>query len=243
MTGVRDLPTIDAEIYDAVYDYRFLLSRGYSQKHALDVVALKYSLSREKKLLLYRCVHSMQYVVNVVPKILCLSKTYNILVIDFYNILLTVLCILEDCDIYLCDDCITRDLRGSKLRPQDSIYMLKAYELILDAISYLNPSKIITIADKNISHSAIQITQFNRYVLERGFVGYSILSPTPDRDSIEISRKEQAVVASSDSIVIENAYRVFPLTTVILNRLGKRFTINFAELLGTPCNLCYEYAI
>ncbi|MCS7111758.1 MAG: DUF434 domain-containing protein [Sulfolobales archaeon] len=230
-------------IVDAAYDYRLLLSRGYGQRYALDMVASRYSLNREKKLLLYRCVHSMQYIVNVIPKIACTLEPQGALIIDFYNILLTVLCMLENCDVYLCDDCIVRDLRGYKSRSQDYTYLLKAYDLILNAISQLKPLKIIVVADKNFSHSAIQIERFNKYIVERGLTGYSILSPTPDRDSIEISRSEHAIVASSDSVVVENSYKVFPLTTVITNQLNKEFTINFADLFGTPCSTCYEHAM
>ncbi len=243
MENFNTIVDADINVIDAAYDYRFLLSRGYSQRYALDVVALKYSLDKVKRLLLYRCVHSMQYMINVITKIICVPETQNVLVIDFYNILLTVLCMLENCNVYLCDDCIPRDLRGSRLKPQDRIYLSRAYELILDAVSLLKPLKIIVIADKNVSHSAIQIEQFNKYIIGRGFIGYTILSPTPDRDSIEISKREKAIVASSDSVVIENSYKVFPLTTIILNRLNIRSAINFAELLGTPCSNCYEYTM
>lgn len=234
---------LDIRIVDAAYDYRFLLSRGYNQKYALDMVTSKYSLDREKRLLLYRCVHSIQYIVSVTPKIICTLEPHNTLVIDFYNTLLTILCMLEDCNVYLCDDCVVRDLRGYKLKTQDREYIVKAYDLILHAISQLKPLKVVVVADKNLSYSAMHVEQFNKYIMERGLTGYTILSPTPDKDSIEISRRERAIVVSSDSVVIENSYRVFPLTTIVFDRLGKQSVINFAELLGTFCNKCYDYAM
>jgi hypothetical protein len=233
----------DITIIDAAYDYKYLLSRGYNQRLALDVVTLRYSLNKEKRLLLYRCIHSMQYATNIVSKIVYNLTVNDVIVIDFYNTLLTILCALENCNVYLCDDCVARDLRGSKLKSQDDTYILKAYELILNTLSKLKPSKIIIIADKNFSHSAIHVNQFNKYIEERGLISHSILSLTPDKDSIEISKKEEAIVISSDSVILERAYKVFPLTSIIINKLGIPFAINFAKLFGTLCNYCYENSI
>ena len=94
------------EIREAYIDYKYLLNRNYSRKLALDIVTARYNLSKLERLLLYRCVHSNSEIENINSKI----SNQKEIIIDGYNIALTLISAMNGEEIYLCDDGFIRDL-------------------------------------------------------------------------------------------------------------------------------------
>ncbi|MEL9939865.1 MAG: DUF434 domain-containing protein [Ignisphaera sp.] len=230
-------------IFDAAHDYRFLLSRGYSLSQALNIVSQHYLLNEYERLLLFRCVHSSKYVHETARKLFCPSKENlgnNVLVIDFYNIILTILTMIKSEDVYLCDDCLVRDLRGSKIRDSERELLDRVFNTIANILaSYRNVfAEIIVVADKNVSHSLDDVREFSntlRKVSQEARVTF-ILSPTPD--SKTVSMAVNSVIASTDSVIVENSYRILPLTTLALHSMGLKPVIDFTNIFGHTCQYC-----
>jgi len=229
---------------NAAYDYRFLLSRGYSSS-ILDIVAKHYMLDRYEKMLLFRCVHSLSYVYDTMKKLVvpCVnSLNSSILVIDFFNIVLTVLSIIKSECVFLCDDCLVRDLRGAKIRGDEKALLANVYKIIMDVLStYRNLfNEVVIIADKNVSHSLDYVKSFSNLLsnnVKNIKVSY-ILSQTPDSETISMAK--HGVVASTDAVIIEKADKVLPLTTMVLWHIGLEPRIDFPKLFGYYCPFCFK---
>ena len=228
---------------EAAFDYKFLLSRGYPSSSALALVTQRYVLSSDERLLLFRCVHSFDYVYNALRKIMCCSNGLcrdETLVIDFYNVLLTTMAMIENDDVYLCDDCLVRDLRGSKLRPGERQLLSKAFKIIAEVLADFKCFKsIVVVADKSVSHSLDDVREFTKVLattLNNCNISY-LLAEKPDSKVIELSQ-QGAVVASTDYVITEKVSRILPITTVILNKLRLKPCIDFAKLFGYTCPHC-----
>ncbi|MEM0026744.1 MAG: DUF434 domain-containing protein [Ignisphaera sp.] len=230
-------------IFDAAHDYRFLLSRGYSLSQALNIVSQHYLLNEYEKLLLFRCVHSFKYIHETTRKLVCSVKENlgnSTLVIDFYNIILTILTMIKSEDIYLCDDCLVRDLRGSKIRDSERVLLNRVFNIIADILTNYRGvfAEIVIVADKNVSHSLDDVREFSNTLhntFKEARVTF-ILSPTPD--SKTVSMATSSVIASTDSVIIENSCRILPLTTLALQNIGLKPAIDFPNIFGYTCHYC-----
>jgi len=233
-------------LIDAAYDYRFLLARGYSYSQALDVVAQRYMLNRYGKLLLFRCVHSITYVYETLKKITCKCvdySSYGLLVVDFYNILLTVIALLENSDVFLCDDCLIRDLRGSKLRSGERTFLTESYNILANIFQQCNSFReIVIVGDKNVSHSLEDIKSFANMLSSRLKEAKvtCVLSTKPDATAISYAQMENSIIASTDSVIIEKSRKILPLTTLILNQIKVKPLLDFSQLFGLSCPTCLQ---
>lgn len=237
MNGIRP----DDRILDAAFDYKFLLSKGYPQKPALDLVATRYSLSRGEKLLLYRCIHSDDYVKEVSKKVVCGKLNNYILFVDFYNVLISVVTALRGGGIYVCDDCVPRDLRGSKLNKSDSPYIEDALSVIAQTIKVLEPQQVVAVIDKNVSFSRSHAVMFENKVRLLGIKCLSELVMNPDRKLIDYSgSNSNHVVATSDSIVMLHSLRIAPITLSIINMLNVKPVYDFANIFNPDCAKCFN---
>lgn len=233
-----------SRVLEAALDYRYLLSRGYAPKSSLDLVVSRYGMRREARLLLLRCVHSPQYVKEALTKLRCKAKEGEPLLLDFYNTLLTVLCMLQGCSVYLCDDCVVRDLRGSGLRASERALLPKAYQLMVKAIMGTGFRRVEVVADKEVSHSLRDARAFVDALKElAGDAGLDVsltLSQTPDAYIIESSRRLGACAASSDALVIEGCACTVPLANIVASMIQVKPALSFPEILGYTCEACLE---
>jgi len=227
-------------LLEASKDYRLLLTMGYPYDASLDLVGSKHLLSREERLLLFRCVHSEDFALGIASRIK--TEGVNEIVLDFYNVLITVLSILSGDCVYLCDDCIVRDLRGSKIRRSDEQNIPRAIEHIVAESIEHGLRKVIVVADKAVSHSAEHVQLFRATAESRGIVAESILSDTADSTIVKTAKEcPHCAVATTDGVIlslIDNA--VFPLTTLLSKRLSARicFCFTFGWRCGAFSPMC-----
>ncbi len=198
------------EVLKAAEDYKYLLNRGYKPTSTLDLITSRYLLSREERVLLYRCVHSRGDVDKIINKIVQPSEIKGKeLVIDGYNVILTVASGIEGRTLYVCDDTFVRDLRSVKVRNFSSTSLLTAIKLIAMEIESLNPSKVVLFLDRNVSwsakHAEVIKKEINRPV-------DALLASKADTSVI----KEGGIASSSDYLVLENSNLVFDLAGEII---------------------------
>jgi len=223
---------------DAIYDYRYLLTRGYPLEHALNIVSSRYSLNKKQKLFLYRCVHSKQYTYEIRAKIVKDSSEIEGIVMDFYNILLTSIEVFMKREVFLCDDCLIRDLRGSKIHRDEEPFIPSIFSKIANAIRLLGFKKVIVVADKNISYSMEYLRLFTEIMNSYGVDCHGILSKTTDKDVITISSENRDMaVASTDIVIIRNALRIYPLINCMISMYRDNYRIfDVSTVLGEDCS-------
>ncbi len=195
------------ELLEALIDYKYLLNRGYKSKGALNLVTSRYLLTREERMLLYRCVHSDSDVISIQ------GKTVNEilgrhLIIDGYNVLLTVAAAIEGLTLYLCDDGIVRDLRSAKIKDFSAPSIMNAIEIVRDATGKLGPSNVTLFLDKSVSMSA-EHSKIIRMLSSRWEV---ILASRTDTEVIS----SRGVIASSDYVILMKAKEIYDLAGFIV---------------------------
>lgn len=232
---------ITDRVIEAAYDYKYLLSRGYPIKASLDLVVSRYMLSKRERLLLFRCIHSSKYVKEIGRKIACTKLNECTLILDFYNVVISTINMLGGGEVYLCDDCVPRDLRGSKLHDDDYVYMPKALKIITQVVEVLKPKQVIAVIDRDVSHSYEHASSL---CIELKFVGINCLfelTSSPDSKIIDYSKNDYGnVVASTDSLIMMRSLRVVPLTFYIMNILDVNPVYNFARIFSSECSVCSD---
>ncbi|MGA9097410.1 MAG: DUF434 domain-containing protein, partial [Methanotrichaceae archaeon] len=89
------------------------MGRGYPKESAIRFVADHYRLPEWQRFVLVRVVVASSQTSARMAKLVPLEAlNRKEILIDGYNVLITVESILEGCPVYLCDDGLLRDIRG-----------------------------------------------------------------------------------------------------------------------------------
>ncbi|MEM0293563.1 MAG: DUF434 domain-containing protein [Saccharolobus sp.] len=194
------------EIREAYIDYKYLLNRNYSRKLALDIVTARYNLSKLERLLLYRCVHSNSEIKNINSKI----SNQKEIIIDGYNIALTLISAMNGEEIYLCDDGFIRDLGLGKYKNSDLVK--DALQLIIEYCEMLNLACEIVL-DSQISKSGYIASELRRKNIMARAVNKAdkeiiMSSKVIYSNDFLILYKSQKITNLLNNIFIENSYRI-----------------------------------
>jgi hypothetical protein len=187
------------ELKEAYVDYKYLLNRGYNRKPALDLVTGRYSLSFKERLLLYRCTHSDEEIKEIKEKTI-LEKN---VVIDGYNVAITILNALDNDEAFICDDGFVRDLGLGSKKGDDRIEDI----LILFAeFCYSLGLSFTIILDSQISHSGELASNLRK----RG-----INAKTVNKADKTVMSSELTII-SNDFVIMKNSVKLFDLVGLFL---------------------------
>ncbi len=201
---------------EAIHDLRYLLNRGYNKNSAIKFIGDRYLLNKEQRLLLYRAIFSETTANLHKSKLVDSSEIKdNILLIDGFNVILTIFSAIEGKPIYLCDDGIIRDISGihGTISKRNIDRPLK---IIIVELSELKPKEVIFFFEKSISKSGKIANKVRNLLKENKLYGDAKLVPSSD---FYLSLLK-GIVATSDSIIIEKAEKIFDLAGYIINKLG-----------------------
>jgi len=195
-----------AEVLEAIRDYRYLLNRGYPQKASLDFVTSRYGLRRDERALLLRCVHRSSDAESVRSKtVRRVDGEY--LVVDGYNVVLTVASAMEGRQLFLCDDGFVRDLRSSYVKDFDSPSITSSLGLVAEVLTGLGAAEMLVVLDKNVSWSS----KHAELIRER----YGLRTALAARADVEVIGSGR-VVCSSDFVILMKATKVFDLAQYVV---------------------------
>jgi len=216
MTLIRE------DVIKAAKDYKYLLNRGYNQKGALDFVTSRYMLTPTERALLLRCVHRDDEA-HAIRRKLVESIEGRKLIIDGYNTLLTLVSVFEGRYVYLCDDCIVRDLRSSYIKDFSSPLIVKAISELASFIKMLRPEHVVVILDKNVSWSARHAEVIRSIVPE-----FEVkLAKKADIEVIA----SLGIISSSDFVILSRARYVFDAAgKIIANKFRDRI-VRFDKII------------
>jgi len=207
------------KVKEAAHDLRFLLNRKYRKKNALEFVSNKYLLNRQERNFLARSVFSKSKSDERRSKITNINEIEGkILIVDGYNVLITVESILcGDFDsIVLCDDNVVRDLKAVFGKYKFSEITEIALNLILTLISRYKPLNIVFFLDNPVSFSGKLAGLVMDIMDNLGLKGIVKLSKNVDMEIKAIASREDVVVATSDSIIIDNVNKFVDIPSYFL---------------------------
>ncbi len=212
------------EVINALVDYKYLLNRGYSQKLSLDFVTSRYGLSSVERALLLRCVHSDLDVAEVIKKKVYESEVGNYgLVIDGFNVLITLVSVIEGDYVYMCDDGIVRDLRSSKFKNVDVEILKEALNKLAKYLERLRPHQTIVVLDKNVSKSG-ELRNSIKNVFNNAKV---VLASKADIAVISTN----ALTSSSDFVILKKVSKVFDIAGYIITNEFRERVVDVNELI------------
>ncbi|WP_369609897.1 DUF434 domain-containing protein [Sulfurisphaera javensis] len=195
---------LSQQLLMAYEDYKYLLNRGYNRKTSLDLITGRYNLNKKERLLLYRCTHSDEEIKSVKEKIITSS---NQIVIDGYNLAITLLSAIYNDEIFLCDDGFYRDLGLGKRKNDNEI--IDALLLISEFLSNKELDFMIFL-DSQISKSG----EIAKILRER-----NIKAKVVNKVDKELIMQE-STVSSNDFLVLSKAKRIYDVLGEIIKVSG-----------------------
>ncbi len=224
-----DVMLIREEVIRAAEDYKYLLNRGYNQKSALDFVTSRYMLTPTERALLLRCVHRDDEAFAIRRKITDSIEGME-LIIDGYNTLLTLVSVFEGRNVYLCDDCIIRDLRSSYIKDFSSPLIIKAINELASFVKTLRPKRVVVVLDKNVSWSGRHS---------------EVIRNTVPEFEVKLAKKADieviaslGIISSSDFVILSRAKYVFDVAgRIIANRFRDKIVRFDRVVCKEPCRI------
>lgn len=188
----------------AVDDLSWLRGRGYSPKASLKLVGDRYALRDRQRKALQRCAASNEEcrlrAKRVVQVDALAGKT---VIVDGYNVILTLEAALSDGVLLLARDGVLRDLASLSAHYRRLAVTRPAVELLVRALAEKKLAGVECLLDRPISNSA-RLKQVIEIVAEEQAETWNVrLSAHVDRDL----KHSPHIVASADSAVLDRCGR------------------------------------
>ena len=217
----------------AVAEMSWLLSRGYADTSTLKLVGDRYALTRRQRLAVMRASCSDSQLENRRRKLVSPEEAkLQPLMIDGYNLLITIEAALSNGPLFLCRDGCVRDLasiHGTYRKVEETI---PAIGIIADALNKLKISEAIWLLDQPVSNSG----RLKRMILDFALNNQRGHSPpykwdvrlvqNPDKELAET----EAIIATSDSAVIDKCQKCLNLTRIIIETISPEYDLNLLDL-------------
>jgi len=197
---------LDERMKDASIDLRFLLNRRYDKARAIKFVGNKYQLDKSERHILYRALYSDDEINAIKKKLMPFEQiSGKHLVIDGYNVLITVESILHDKTIIDCDDGILRDVSGVFGNHVITPVTYNSINLILSQIAEYPPKLLQFFFDSQVSKSG----ELSKIIREK----MNKLQLNGDAETVKqvdttLKKLKCDIVATSDTIIIAQASAV-----------------------------------
>ena len=201
----------------AAEEARYLLDRGYPKDSAVRFVSNHHGLPEEQRYALARVVLSSRSARERKAKAVPVQALRRRdVIVDGYNVLITVESLLAGYPVYLCDDGFLRDVRGIFKRYQPSRFTETALSLILDLLALADPGRIEFLLDQQMSRSGELAAEIRERMAGRSLPGTACTA----RDTDHRLKMNPGIVASADGNVIDAASMVVDLPAEIARMRG-----------------------
>ena len=198
---------------NALADFSMLLTKGYADKSALKLVGDKFSLAQRQRLAIMRSACSDQQLnLRKQRQVEVTDLADKPLVIDGYNILITVEAAMSGAVVFRGRDGCCRDLasiHGTYRRVTETI---PAIELIGKFLKDKSVSKSLWLLDSPVSNSGRLKKLIGELAQKKGWELNVELLSSPDAELI----KTEDIVTSSDSVVLDGCRRWVNLAGAII---------------------------
>jgi hypothetical protein len=199
-------------------DFRYLLNRAYSRKAALELVGNRYQLTSDQRHLLHRGVFSDWDAKSRQKKRIAPHQVRGYdLVIDGYNVLITIEAGLSGRPLIFGDDGFIRDISGLSRNFKKTEMTVQALELILNFLKRVKPHQTLFLFDSPISRSGELALEVRGRMQRENLPGDALAVRVPEKILIGFPGR----VATSDTAIIDRSQKVVDLAGTVLSRQKK----------------------
>ncbi len=204
-----------SNLQSAIVDFSLLLTRGYAGKGALKLVGDRFSLTERQRLAIMRSACSDQQLESRKQRCVALTNLEGqSIAIDGYNVLITVEAAMSGGVIFKGRDGCFRDLASVHGTYRKVTETIPAVELIGRFLEELGAGKTLWLLDSPVSNSGRLKTLIGELARENNWNWEIELLLSPDAEL----KKTDAVVASSDSVVLDGCKRWTNLAAEIITQ-------------------------
>ena len=227
-------PEAISDLRSALADFSLLLTKGYAEKSALKLVGDKFSLTERQRLAVMRSACSDRQLASRSERRLELKDIAGrSIAIDGYNVLITVEAAMSGGVIFKGRDGCYRDLASIHGTYRKVTETIPAVQLIGEFLQEIAAGKALWLLDSPVSNSG-RLKTLIRELAEKNRWDWEIkLSISPDAEL----KKTNLVVASSDSVVLDNCKSWLNLAAeIITQKLPSATVIDLGpqQLLKAP---------
>ncbi|MDF1694645.1 MAG: DUF434 domain-containing protein [Saprospiraceae bacterium] len=206
-----------ASFKDAVDDVCFLLSRGYGENSALQLVGNRYRLNKRQRMAISRgCCSDIQSTKRRNSEIFARDLLSKVIEIDGFNILIFLESLLSRAYVFKGRDGVYRDIssvHGSYkrvMKTEEAIY------IIGKILSDLDVHSVNWYLDSPVSNSGRLKTKLLEISKKHDFNWQVELVFDPDK----VLAKSEHVVISSDSWILDQSQQWFNLNKLLVDSYG-----------------------
>jgi hypothetical protein len=199
----------------AVNDHSMLLTKGYAEKSALKLVGDHFSLTQRQRIAVQRCSCSdAQLAGRKERQVESHSVSGEAVIIDGYNILITIEACLSGAAVFCARDGCFRDLAGIHGSYRKVTETIPALEVIAEKIQDLEISHALWLFDSPVSNSGRLKTIIYELIEKNNWPFDVELLQNPDTELIAADK----IIATSDSDVLDKCSRWINLNAYIIGR-------------------------
>ncbi|RZN73493.1 MAG: DUF434 domain-containing protein [Candidatus Methanolliviera hydrocarbonicum] len=197
-------------------DVRFLLDRRYPKDYTINFVSNHYRLIKEDRNVLFRIACEKKLSEERMKKLVSIDfiKGKSV-VMDGYNVLITVESLILGYPVFLCDDGVLKDIRAIFHRYRIKKETKESLEKIKTLLSKYLPKEVIFIFDAQISESG-KLSALTREIFEE--MNTSVLT-SKDAD-YQVKRHKDNVVATSDGNIMDNVRNIVDIPSHVGEEFG-----------------------
>ena len=211
----------------AVADFSLLLTKGYAEKSALKLVGDKFSLTERQRLAVMRSACSDQHLVSRNQRCVTINNLAGQgIAIDGYNVLITIEATMSGGCVFKGRDSCFRDLASIHGTYRKVTETIPALQLVGGFLKEIGISEATWLLDKPVSNSGRLKTLIGELARDRNWNWEIELLFSPDAEL----KKTDLIVATSDSVVLDNCKRWANLATEIIK--SKLASVRVIDLSG-----------
>jgi hypothetical protein len=217
---VRNLKDKDKLRTEAAEDIRYLLERGYRRNSAIRFVGDHYGLDKNERYILARTVFSSETASSRKKKKLRFDDLKDRkLLIDGYNVLITLESLLDGEEVWIGDDSFLRDIKGVFKNHSNGDITFQAVEKMLVFIKKSDVGSAEILLDTQMKNSG-ELAAFIRKRMEE----LSIQSDARTSKHVDFDLKNcssDEIVATADGVIIDAVKSVVDIPGCIAANLDK----------------------
>lgn len=211
----------------AVADFSLLLTKGYAEKSALKLVGDKFSLTERQRLAVMRSACSDQQLASRNQRRVAIEDLADQgIAIDGYNVLITVEAAMSGACIFKGRDGCFRDLASIHGTYRKVTETIPALQLVGEFLKEIVVSQAIWLLDSPVSNSGRLKMLIGELARDNNWNWNIKLLFSPDAEL----KKTDLIVASSDSVVLDECKRWANLATEIIK--SKLPSVRVIDLSG-----------
>jgi hypothetical protein len=202
-----------SDLRSALADFSLLLTKGYAGKSTLKLVGDKFSLTERQRLAIMRSACSDQQLVSRRSREVKLADLGGqAIVIDGYNVLITIEAAMSGACVFKGRDGCFRDLASIHGTYRKVTETIPAVQLIGEFLKEHNAGNCLWLLDSPVSNSGRLKTLIGELARKNEWEWDIELLPSPDAKLI----KTDLTAASSDSVVLDGCKRWVNLARAII---------------------------